>query len=175
MPASVLIAYATRSGSTGEVAEAIGAVLRDAGLFADVAPAHEVLSLAGKSALILGAPLYVGRLPREFHAFVRLHRERLSSLRPWCFVLGPTRSRPEDFGAARAQAEKQLDRYAWLHPADLHIFGGRWNAQSIPFPFSVARHLPGNPLDKIPGSDLRDWTEIRQWASGIAHQLLPAA
>jgi menaquinone-dependent protoporphyrinogen oxidase len=175
MPASVLVAYCTRSGSTSEVAEAIGIALRDAGLVADVAPLHQILSLTGKTALVLGAPLYIGRLPGEFHTFVRHHRERLAGLHPWCFVLGPTRDRPQDFDAARHQAEKQLSRYTWLEPADLHIFGGRWNTRSLPFPFSLALHLPGNPLSKIPAEDIRDWAAIREWATDIAHHILPAA
>src|SRR6266700_5367071 len=69
MSALVLVAYATRGGSTGEVAQAIGAALEEAGVTAEVLPVSEVESLAGKTAVILGAPLYIGSFPREFHQF----------------------------------------------------------------------------------------------------------
>jgi len=175
MSAPILIAYATRGGSTAEVAQAIGVALEQAGLRAEVLPVAQVPSLLGREALILGAPLYVGRFPKEFRQFIGSHRTSLRALRTWCFVLGPTRREPKDFDAARNQAMKQLGRYPWLRPEDVHILGGRWNMNTIPFPFSLVRRIPGNPLAKIPAEDIRDWTEIREWAAGIAAQLHPAA
>jgi len=175
MAASVLIAYATRGGSTAEVAQAIGATFHEVGLASEILSVGEVKSLAGKTTVILGAPLYVGRFPKEFYRFLAAHRAVLGSTRCWCFVLGPTRSEPADFEAARNQASKQLLRYGWFHPVDVHIFGGRWNAQGLPFPFSLALHLPGNPLAKVPMSDIRDWSAIHDWTMGVACQIAPAA
>jgi menaquinone-dependent protoporphyrinogen oxidase len=175
MPADILIAYATRSGSTAEVAEAVGATLRDAGLMTDVLPMRLVESLKGRTAVILGAPLYIGRFPDEFHKFITRYHNELAPMRPSCFVLGPTRTEPKDFVAARDQATRQLDQYRWFHPAGLQIFGGRWDINSLPFPFSLARHIPMLPLNKIPGADIRDWATIRNWADGIARELKPAA
>ena len=143
MSISVLVAYATRGGSTAEVAQAIAVGLEEAGVTARVLPVSEVDSLAGTAAVILGAPLYIGRFPKEFHQFVRRHRAALEPVRPWCFVLGPTRRETKDFDAARDQAMKQLGRYAWLRPAELQVFGGKWNMSSLPFPFSLIRRLPG--------------------------------
>lgn len=175
MPTAILIAYATRGGSTGEVAEAVGASLHDAGLMPDVLPMHQVESLEGRTAVILGAPLYVGRFPDEFHKFLARHRDALAKLRPWCFVLGPTRTEPADFEAARKQAEKQLGRYGWFHPAGLQIFGGKFDPGHMPFPFSLARHLPKFIVKEIPATDIRDWAAIREWALKVADQIKPAA
>ena len=175
MSASVLIAYATRSGSTGEIAQAIGAALQEAGLESEVLPVDQIKSLAGKSTIILGAPLYVGHFPREFSKFLTTHRTALAAQRSWCFVVGPTRPEPADFEAARKQAAKQLLRYGWFHPVDVHIFGGRWSVLGAPFPFSLMLHLPGNPLRKIPMSDIRDWSAIHDWTMGSACQIAPAA
>src|SRR6478609_3853030 len=66
MQSSVLIAYATRSGSTGEVAEAIAAAMQEAGVPAEVLPVSQVTSLAGREAVILGAPIYIGKFPKDF-------------------------------------------------------------------------------------------------------------
>jgi menaquinone-dependent protoporphyrinogen oxidase len=172
MEASVLIAYSTRSGSTREVAEAMGASIWEMGLPADVMPMEQVVSLAGRTLVILGAPLYMGKFPKEFHRFVAVHRDVLQILRPWFFVLGPTRTDPKDFEAAHTQALKQLRRYPWLRPIDLRIFGGRWNVKNLPFPFSLARHLPGHPLEKIPSADIRNWAEIEEWTLSIGRQAI---
>jgi menaquinone-dependent protoporphyrinogen oxidase len=175
MLSSVLIAFATRSGTTAEVAEAIAAAMQEAGVRAEIQAVSQVNSLSGREAVILGAPLYVGRFPKDFRHFLRLHGDALATMRPWFFVLGPTRNEPKDFEGARKQAERQLAAYPRLHPADLHVFGGRWSTASLPFPFSLMRRLPGNPMSKIPAQDIRDWAAIREWAMGIAKQIRPAA
>jgi menaquinone-dependent protoporphyrinogen oxidase len=175
MTASVLIAYASRGGSTAEIAQAMGAALHEAGLESEIVPVGEIGSISGKTTVILGAPLYVGRFPKEFYKFLVSNRAALAASRCWCFVVGPTRNEPEDFESARMQASKQLLRYGWFHPVDVHIFGGRWSLQGLPFPFSLALHLPGNPLAKIPPSDIRDWAAIHDWTMGIACQIAPAA
>lgn len=172
MLTSALIAYSTRSGSTREVAEAMGVSIREMGLPTHVMPMEEVVSLAGRALVILGAPLYMGKFPKEFHRFVAVHRDVLETLRPWFFVLGPTRTDPKDFEAARMQALKQLGRYPWLRPIDLRIFGGRWNVKNLPFPFSLARHLPGRPLEKMPPADIRDWAAIEKWTASIGQQAI---
>jgi menaquinone-dependent protoporphyrinogen oxidase len=172
MPAAILIAYATRSGSTAQVADAIAAALLEDNLTSDVIPMHLVETLKGRTAVILGAPLYIGLFPDEFHKFFSRHQSALALMRPWFFVLGPTRTEPKDFEAARNQAAKQLYRYSWFQPADLRIFGGKWDVNSIPFPFSLARRLI--PAGKVPPSDIRDWAAIRNWAAGIARELKPA-
>jgi menaquinone-dependent protoporphyrinogen oxidase len=175
MPASVFVAYATRGGSTGEVAQAIGASMRKSRITAHIALVSGVDSIPRMTPVVLGAPLYMGRFPKEFHHFLARHRGELEILKPWCFVLGPTRANSADFEAARHQALKQLARYNWFCPADVRIFGGRWNPKTLPFPFSLATRLPGNPLAKIPAADVRDWAEIDDWAEGIARQIRPAA
>ena len=42
MDTRVLVTYATKHGATGEIAEKIGEVLREAGLPTDVAPTYQV-------------------------------------------------------------------------------------------------------------------------------------
>ncbi|MDR3454145.1 MAG: flavodoxin domain-containing protein [Rhodoferax sp.] len=175
MSASIQIAYATRSGSTAEVAESIAATLREVGLWADLAAVGKVESLQGTTALILGAPLYMGKFPRDFHWFLGHHRSALTHLHPFCFVLGPTRPESADFEEARKQAEQEFAHYQWLHLAGLQVFGGRWDVNLLPFPFSLARRLPFNPLAKVPGEDIRDWSAIHDWSLTIAAQIKPAA
>src|SRR4051794_14057992 len=132
MQSSVLIAYATRAGSTAEVAEAVGEALQNAGVPAEVQPVSQINSLAGREAVILGAPVYIGRFPKEFHEFLELHHEALAGMRPWCFVLGPVQNKPTEFEGARKQAERQLGQYPWLRIAELRVFAGRWSATNLP-------------------------------------------
>lgn len=59
-----LVAYATRYGSALEVAERVTTVLRDLGWSADVQPVEKVKDLSGYSAVLLGAPYYLGKMLR---------------------------------------------------------------------------------------------------------------
>jgi len=175
MLSSVLIAYATRGGSTAEVAQALGAAMDDARVPAEVLPVQQVNTVTGREAVILGTPLYMGRFPKEFYRFLQRHHDALLGVRPWMFVLGPTRNRPQDFAAARRQAERQMGHYPWLYPKEVQVFGGRFSMETLPFPFSLLGKLPGNPMKKIPGEDIRDWTAIRDWGVALARQIRPAA
>ena len=76
---------------------------------------------------------------------------------------------PSDFDAARKQAEKQLRQYPWIKPVEVHVLGGRWSMEKLPFPISLIRRLP--VMKKVPASDIRDWRAIRAWALNVAHQI----
>lgn len=175
MPAPILVAYSTRSGSTAEVAEAIAEVLRNSQLTVEVARMRDLKALGRYSAVILGTPLYMGQMPGELHRFVSRFPIQLGAHPQWFFVLGPIHARPEEFSKAGEQTEKQLKRYAWIKPLEIKILGGRFDIDSMPFPFSLARYLPAFPLKNTPPSDIRDWKDIRTWASLIARQIQPAA
>src|SRR6266487_4206747 len=78
MSASVLVGYATRYGSTQEVAEAVAATLRERGLAVDIQPMREVLTLDQYRAVVLGAPLYMFHWHRDALHFLAQHREALT-------------------------------------------------------------------------------------------------
>jgi flavorubredoxin len=64
----VLMAYATRHGSTRQVAEAVTAAMRKAGAQVTALPARDVReSAAGYDLVVLGAPLYSGRWHHDAH------------------------------------------------------------------------------------------------------------
>ncbi|MDE3199941.1 MAG: flavodoxin [Acidobacteriota bacterium] len=169
MPARTLMAYATRNGSTQEVAAWIAGVMREAGVTVELMRMKEATEFGGYSTAILGAPLYLGRMLKEFHEFVELHREPLSRMKVWCFVLGPVENKPEQFAEAERQAREQLAHHEWLVPEDVRIFGGLWDVKRMEFPFKLMRWLPAS---KVPAMDARDWEAIGQWAEEIAVQIV---
>lgn len=175
MPASILVAYSTRTGSTGDVAQFVGDVLRDAQLPVEVARMKDITALGRYSAVILGAPLYIGQMPGELHHFLRRFRVQLGGLPQWFFVLGPIEGKPEEFSKAGEQTEKQLEKHAWLQPLEVKILGGRFDVNRMPFPYSLAVRLPAFPIKEVHATDVRDWEDIRAWASNIACKFQPVA
>jgi menaquinone-dependent protoporphyrinogen oxidase len=166
MNASILVAYATRYGSTQEVAEAIAATLRDARLEVTVQPMREVHRIDEYDAVVLGAALYMHRWHTDARRFLLQHRAALTQRPVAVFVLGPVRQ-PHDaqeFGDARAQLDQELAKFPWLTPVALELFGGTFDPAKLRFPLNV---LAG----KAPASDARDWVAIRAWASDLVARL----
>ena len=79
MSASVLVGYATRYGSTQEVAEAVAATLRERGLEVDIQPIRNVRTLDQYRAVVLGAPLYMFHWHKDALQFLARHRAALTA------------------------------------------------------------------------------------------------
>lgn len=102
MSTSILVAYATRYGSTQEVAEAVAATLREHGLEVDLQPMRKVRTLEGYRAVVLGAPIYIGSLHKDAQRLLSQHREALSRRPVAVFALGPTHDDEKERQGSRA-------------------------------------------------------------------------
>ena len=71
----ILVAFATRAGSTGEVAAAIAQTLEECGDSVALRPARDVREpVPGWDGVVLGAPIYSGSWNRHAHRFLKRHR-----------------------------------------------------------------------------------------------------
>lgn len=176
MNTSVLVAFATRYGSTQEVAEAIAATLREQGFTVDVQPMSNVRSLEGYDAVVLGSPIYIGHWHKDALSFLAQHREALTQRPVAVFALGPTHDPydAEEWQGVRTQLDQELAKYPWLTPVALELFGGKYDPAKLSFAHRLLTILPASPLHGAPASDARDWTVIRAWAGSLAVQLQPA-
>lgn len=161
MSPPILIVYASKHGSTHEVADAIAATLAEQGTAVEVRPADAVATLDGYAGVILGGALYMGRLHRNARGFLKHHRAALAQLPFAVYAMGPINEDERQFAGARDQLDRALHHTPELHPVSTAIFGGVINPGELHFPMS-----------RMPASDLRDWEGIRAWAeeavAGIA-------
>jgi menaquinone-dependent protoporphyrinogen oxidase len=171
MSDSILVAYATRYGSTQEVAERVAATLREHGLTVDVKPARQVRDLEGYRAVVLGAPLYIGRWLKDAQNFLKRHQQALIERPVAMFTLGPTRAEELKAPQVRDQLDQELAKYPWLKPITAELFGGKYDPASLRFPDSLLGILPASPLHNAPASDIRDWDAISTWANSLATKL----
>jgi menaquinone-dependent protoporphyrinogen oxidase len=170
MSTSILVAYATSTGSTKEVAEAIAATLRASGLEVDIKPLREVNTLKGYRAVVMGAPLFMLQWHKDALRFLARHRKALPDLPVAVFALGPLHDTEKEWNEVRAQLDKALAKCPWFTPTAVQIFGGVANSAKLALGW---RLLPG--LKNMPASDLRDWDAIKAWAGDLAVEFqLPA-
>lgn len=175
MTAPVLVAYATRYGSTQEVAEAIAATLRERGLEVDLRPMSETRALEGYRAVVLGAPLYISHLHKDAQSFLSRHREVLAQRSVAVFALGPVSTDEQEMLESRNVLDEELEKYPWLTPIALEMFGGRYDPSKLGLSHRLLAALPASPLHGLPASDVQNWTTIHAWASDLAEKLRSAS
>lgn len=97
---TALVAYASKNGSTAEIAQAIAGELRGHGLETDCREAGEVRDLKAYDAVVLGSAVYMKRWRPSARRFLRRHRASLPGLPWWVFNSGSrTRRRSLPTGA----------------------------------------------------------------------------
>lgn len=160
---SILVSYASRYGSTQEVAETIANTLRDAGLVVDIQPMKDVTKLNSYDAVVLGAAIYNARWHPDAHNFLLQHQEDLKQRPVAIFVLGPIAPTNGAMRNSRRQLDSELAKYPWLKPAAVAIFAGKYDPSK-----------PGMGFFErlLPASDHRDWAAIRAWGNALPAQLL---
>lgn len=171
MNGRVLVAYATRYGSTGEVAEAVGARLGQAGLAVDVKPVKEARPDDGYDAVVFGAPFYLGAMLKEGRVFLEKQRTALEGRPIAIFALGPT-SAADDLAEASKQLDAALEKLPWLRPVAAEMLVGTYDPRRLRGRDRLLTMLPASPLHGMGPHDDRDWAAIDAWADGVAGSLL---
>jgi menaquinone-dependent protoporphyrinogen oxidase len=162
MPESVLVAWATRSGSTREVADAVAAAMREDGLAVDCQPLKSIRTPAAYRMVVIGAPLYMFKWHKDALAFIAKHRQALQKVPVAVFALGPFHDVEKEWKDVRALFDKVLQGLPWFSPFAREVFGGKFDPETLRFPMNL---IPA--LKKMPASDIRNWEEIRSWARGL--------
>ncbi len=159
---TILLAYATRYGSTQQVAETIADTLRKVGLEVDIQPMQEVRKLDKYDAIVLGAAIYNARWHPDAHQFLSQHQEALRQLPVAIFALGPLSTSNAAMRNSRRQLDKELQQYPWLKPVAVEIFAGKYDPTK-----------PGLGFFErfVPASDHRNWDAIHAWANSLPAQL----
>lgn len=167
MSKNILVAYASRHGSTGEISNKIAEVLRYAGHQVSLRDVSRPIELDGYDAVIVGSSVYVGRWHKEAVQFLKENLETLAERKVWLFSSGPTgEGDPVELlkGWQYPDAIRPLLRQ--LNPEDNVVFHGCLEADNLSFMEKVAVELVHGAY-----GDFRDWYEITKWAAGIATAL----
>lgn len=160
----VLVAYASKHGSTAEIAAAVAAEIRGHGLGADCVEAGAVDDLGSYDAVILGSAVYMKRWQGDARHFLRSHGKALVERPFWVFSSGPTGDPAED-NAAWEEPKRTIAKAEKLGARDHVVFGGKISPESGRMAKTMAEGTPEEYRDR------RDWDEIRAWAAAIADEL----
>ena len=159
---TTLIAVSSKHGSTREIAESIGATIRDAGIEVEVADAQDVGVVDHYDAVIVGSALHMGRWMGPARDLVNRSAEALRTRPVWLFSSGPMGRDIAD----PADAAEGMKLLALVGARDHRVFAGKADKATLGFTERAVLRMVKDPY-----GDHRDWAAIREWATSIAEAL----
>ena len=160
---TMLVSYASRHGSTKEIAESIAETLRTLGKESDCLAVEEPPDPRRYEGVILGSAIYIGSWLPDATAFARDNAGDLADRHVWLFSSGP-------FGHPVLDEEEQPKELEELRhrisPRDHRLFYGALDMDKLAFEERMVVKAMG-----APAGDFRDWDDIRSWTEGIASSL----
>jgi menaquinone-dependent protoporphyrinogen oxidase len=157
----ILVAYASKAGSTGEVAQAIGEVLAGRGAAVDVYPVEAAFNIQDYQAVIVGSAARQGSWMRAATRFVEANRPQLSQVPTAYFTCCMTLQ--EETEEKRREALGYMDPVgSMVTPVAVGAFAGKMD-------FSKLSFLDRTIIQLMGGSegDYRPWEAIRAWAGEL--------
>lgn len=170
MAAKVLVAFATKHGSTKGIAHLVGSAVHDCGHEVRVLPASVVSSVTDYDAVVVGSAIYHDQWLWDAHRFLRRLRPQLGCRPTWLFSSGPLGGTPH--GDEVVAAAVGLDTPPPATVAHLTraldvrghaTFGGKVDPTH-------------GLLDEwIPRGDWRDLDLVHEWGRRVGQALLAPA
>lgn len=159
----ILVAYATRTGSTVGVAEAVGQTLYKRNYAVDVQPMAANPSPQGYQAVVLGSAINGGRWLPEAVAYVQNHQAALSQTQVALFCVHIMNLGSDETSTRNRLAYLNPIR-ALVNPAEEGFFAG---LGMNPEETSGIVRWVYRTFKIGPEGDCRDWGKIKGWAQEV--------
>ncbi len=157
----ILVTYATRAGSTVEVAAAIGETLSARGFAVDVKPVKDQPRLDGYQAVVMGSAIRMGSWLAEAVDFIKNNQQALNRMPVALFTVHMLNIGDDEQSRTNRLAYLNTVR-PLLQKADEVYFAGKMDFSRLSF---LDRFISG--MVKVQEEDRRDWGNIRNWAQTI--------
>jgi menaquinone-dependent protoporphyrinogen oxidase len=159
----VLVAVASRHGSTEGIALAIAGRLSELGHEAQARVVQDIKDLGEAEALVLGSAVYAGSWMKEAVEFAERNAQSIAHVPVWLFSSGPLGTEVTD---EEEQPRQLAELTEMLKPRGHRIFFGALDKTKLGF----GERMMVKAV-KAPDGDFRDWDAIRGWADEIAQDL----
>lgn len=159
----ILVTYATRTGSTVGVAEAIGKTLAEGGALVDVRPMQDVKDLTPYWAVVAGSAIQNHKWLPEAMQFMQTHQKALADKTFAAFLVCLT--------MILKNVQPHLIAAEWMtpirtlkQPISEGYFAGVLDISKIPSRFDRIAWRLSIMMGTWAEGDHRDWNAIRAWS-----------
>lgn len=164
---TILVSYASKHGSSAEIAQAIGETLRHNGYSVDVLPVEQIGIVRKYDAVILGSAIYLGRWLKEAVSFLRTSSRSLQDIPLYIFSSGPIgEGDPVELMDGFTIPQDVKDLTATMKLRDVRVFHGKIDLRKL----SLAELMLFKSVGAQTG-DFRKWDAIKLWAEHISDEL----
>jgi len=169
----ILVSYASRCGSTGDVADAMGRVFMENGACVDVLRVGNVGDLTPYRAVVVGSAIHSDEWLSEASDFVSRNRDALSRLPVAYFLTCLTLTHPTEENRRKALGflDPVRNQVPEIRPVDTGLFAGVLDYDKLSFMVRLVMKVKMKDKGVAEG-DYRDWPSIRSWARSVAPMLL---
>jgi menaquinone-dependent protoporphyrinogen oxidase len=162
----VLVAYASRAGSTAAVAQVVGQIIRDSGLRVEVRSVKEDVDPGHFDAVVLGTAIWIGKPLPEATQFLIRHGDALGRIPISYFILCDKLA--VDTAENRATARGYVTSLEELkQPMSVGVFAGARDFSTLN---PILRWFVKHVIHLAEG-DWRSWDLIRAWSNQLARAL----
>jgi menaquinone-dependent protoporphyrinogen oxidase len=170
---NVLLAYATAHGSTAEIGERIGDILRAAGVNVVVARIQDIQRIDGYDAFIFGSAIHGGTWLPELTTFLRKSLDEIGK-KPVYFWISCIRVMEHD------GLQHVMDYYmipeimSELNVREKTAFAGKLDLDNVDWNerWTLAARYDGSTWPNNFVGDFRDWKKIADWGTAVTEDIL---
>lgn len=174
----VVVVYATVEGQTRKIARNIAATVQSRGHDVTVFDADDLadLDLAVADAVIIAAPVHIGRFPDQLLEWLKDNRAALESV-PSAFIsvsLASASAFPEEHREIDAITARFLGDAGWKPKAVHHAAGALRYTEYDFIKRLLLRHLAkkeGGPVDTSRDHGFTDWAALSDFVGGFLKAL----
>jgi menaquinone-dependent protoporphyrinogen oxidase len=163
----ILVTYASRSGSTAEIAEAIGRTLSEDGMKVDVVSMKDVQDLSPYDAVVAGSAIQGSKWLPEAVQFIRSNRSALAQKRFAMFTVCITMAMKNAANYREGVLTWVAPVRSMVKPLSEGLFAGMLDFKKLPFSWNVLMLRLTVALGIFPRGDHRDWSAVRAWADEL--------
>jgi menaquinone-dependent protoporphyrinogen oxidase len=167
MAHKILVAYASRTGTTAEVARSIGKTLSEGGAQVDVLAMQAVKDLSPYQSVVAGSAIRQFKWLPEAAEFIAIHRQDLSQKRFAMFSVGIAIAKSDTEQSRAAVSAWTAPVRAQVNPLSEGLFAGWLNFSKLPPTIETGVLRLMVLLGVFPKGDHRNWDAVRAWAAEL--------
>jgi len=172
MSKKILVAYASRAGSTSGVAEAIARTLAESGVPVDVRQMKDIQDLTPYRAVVVGSAVQKSKWLPEAMKFLETHHAALTQMPCAMFTVCITLAMSNEAKYRSTVTGWVAPVRAKVAPVSEGLFAGLLDFSKLPFSLETLLLRAAVIVGIFPSGDHRDWNAIRAWATDLKPLLI---